>query len=231
MTKQTIDAQLLFAQNALKNATDNATINEVLTDFGFDSTRLAEGKALLDDTQQLHLAQVKEYGEQYDATDALIQARAAANEKYMTHLKLARIALKKDRGAAAALVLDGRRKEAYSGWLKQAKAFYTNALGSADYMAALAGFGITQAKLEAAQALVLDTETKYSAQLKETGEAQDTTEKRDHALDALQEWMGDFISVSRIALEAQPQYLEMLGVTVSTPGEGVPETIEEEPKG
>jgi hypothetical protein len=44
------------------------------------------------------------------------------------------------------------------------------------------------------------------------GEAQDATLRRDRAADALQEWYSDFIAIARIALEDNPQYLEMLGI-------------------
>ena len=77
---------------------------------------------------------------------------------------------------------------------------------------ALAEFGITKQKLKETAQLVEDVQVKYNIQLKEKGEAQTATQLRNEALDALQEWMGDFISVARIALEDQPQYLEMLGV-------------------
>ena len=55
-------------------------------------------------------------------------------------------------------------------------------------------------------------ETKLNEQLREKGEAQHTTQQRDKAFDALQDWMGDFVGISRIALESKPQYLEMLGI-------------------
>ena len=79
-------------------------------------------------------------------------------------------------------------------------------------MDALAEYGITKKKLSAAEQLVDQVQVKHSIQLKEKGEAQSATQLRDEALDALQEWMGKFIAVARIALEDQPQYLEMLGI-------------------
>jgi hypothetical protein len=143
---------------------------------------------------------------------ALKLARSLANKIYIKHVKLARIGLKGDRGAAESLQLSEDRKNSISGWLKQADAFYANAPESPKVLEALAEFGITKQKLKAAAKLVEDVQTKHNIQLKEKGEAQTATQLRDEALDALQEWMGDFISVARIALEDQPQYLEMLGV-------------------
>jgi len=77
---------------------------------------------------------------------------------------------------------------------------------------ALGGFGITQEKLEAGQQLVNDVEEKMNVQLKEKGEAQNATQERDEAFEELQDWMGDFIAIARIALDDKSQYLEVLGI-------------------
>ncbi len=83
--------------------------------------RLQKGDDLYNKASELQDIQVKEYGDQYSATDALNLAKAVANKTYIQHLKIARIALIGDRGAGASLELDGIRKVTFSGWLKQAK--------------------------------------------------------------------------------------------------------------
>lgn len=212
MKNQTIDGKLLFAQNAITNAMNTPEISDSLAVFGYDQNMLTQGQALYSAASGLHEKQGKEYGEQFAATDALTLAKALANKNYMVHIKIARVALRGDRGAAASLELAGERKESLSGWLKQAKAFYANALSTPSVLEALGRFGITTEKLQAGQTLVLDVETKFNTQLKETGEAQVATQQRDEALDDLQEWMSDFTAISRIALEGESQYLEVLGI-------------------
>jgi imidazolonepropionase-like amidohydrolase len=91
--------------------------------------------------------QKQEYGEQFSATDALDTAMSAANQVYMRHVKVARIALRGQRGAAKALQLTGRRQQSYSGWIKQASIFYTNALIDEGVKTALSTFGITEQAL------------------------------------------------------------------------------------
>ena len=212
MKNQSIDSKLLFAQNAISNAQTNPEIIAALAVFGYGDAKMKAGKVLYTKAAKLQIKQVKEYGEQFAATDALNLAKATTNKTYIVHVKIARIALSGDRGAAESLQLSGRRKESLSGWLKQSKALYTNALSTPAVLEALAEFGITKNKLSGAQAQVNDVEVKLNAQFKEKGEAQTATQLRDEAFDELQDWMSDFIAIARIALEEQSQYLEMLGI-------------------
>jgi hypothetical protein len=212
MRNQSIDSKLLFAQNAINNAQTNPEIKAALVLSGYDDAKMQEGEALYTKASGLQTKKVKEYGEQFTATDALSLAKTTANKTYMMHIKIARIVFNGDRGAGESLQISGERNESLSGWLKQAKAFYSNALSVPEVIEALARYGISQARLTEGQAQMNEVETKLNSQLKEKGEAQAATQQRDEAFDALQDWMSDFIAISRIALEGNSQYLEILGV-------------------
>jgi anion-transporting ArsA/GET3 family ATPase len=109
-------------------------------------------------------------------------------------------------------MLFGDRKRSLSGWLEQARAFYTNLLGDSGFLTALSAYGYTQAKLEQEAALVEQVIAKHMAQKKEMGEAQEATAMRDKALDNLAKWISDFRAVVKVALEEDPQQLEKLGI-------------------
>ncbi len=198
-----IDSQLLFAQNAISNTMNQPELASPLAEYGYTEEKLKVGNALYKTAMELQNKQKKEYGDQYGATYELNAAKAGANATYMKHLKIARVVFGRDPGVSEALQLAGTRSRTFSGWLSQAKALYANALGE---------FGITKNKLKEAQALITDCEDKYNSQLKEKGEAQTATRERDKALDTLDRWVSDFVAIARIALESNPQYLEMLGI-------------------
>lgn len=212
MAYETIDQQLAAAHLALSNARSDSELSEALALFGYDGTRLDAGMALYTAAAQAQQQQALEYGEQYAASDALRAAWEDAQANYGRYVKVARIALKDDRGAYATLGLNGTRKRTLAGWLTQARQFYANALTSETILTALGQFGITQEKLTAGQAQVDEVEALSAAQKKETGEAQQATQIRDAALEALDNWMDDFLAIARIALEENPQLLEKIGV-------------------
>lgn len=212
VTNQSIEQRLLAASLAIDNALTDAEIQAAMSEFGYDAARINAGKSLYDAAAQLHQKQKSEYGEQFAATQELQQKWDEATKTYMKQVKVARVALQSDYGAYLKLGLAGNRKRTLSGWLVQARQFYSNALADADVMAKLALFGMTQAKLEAAQTLVDAVEAANAAQKKEIGEAQQATADRDNALDSLEDWLGDFIAIARIALEEKPQLLEKMGV-------------------
>ncbi len=208
---QTIDEKLLEAQVAITNAAD-PEIAQPLALFGYDADRIAEGQALYETANDLHQKQGREYGDQFAATDTLQKKLEEAKATYMRHVKIARIALKNERGIMQTLDLEGRRKFTLAGFISQARQFYTNALGDNTVIEKMLKFGIASEQLEAGKALVDATEAAKAAREKERGEAQQATVDRDEAMEALAEWLSDFFAIARIALEDKPQLLEKLGI-------------------
>jgi hypothetical protein len=212
MDNNTIDSHLLFAQNAIANAINQPLLRPYLDEYGYTEAKLKLGEDLYKKSSDAQQRQKKEYGEQFEATFELEEAKTRADKIYMKYLKVARIALGNDPGPVNALQLLGRRACSFSGWINQAKAFYANAIRDPRVMETLAEYNITKAKLVRGQELLLECKVKYNTKLKEKGEAQTATRQRDEAFDALDEWIYDFVAIARIALEENPQYLEILGI-------------------
>ncbi len=210
--KHSIQDRLLAAQVAIHNALDDESLQGYLADFGYTQAKLEAGKALYETALAAQQTQQSEYGDQYDATDNVNRLWEEANKVYMRYVKVARIALRDWRGALSKLDLHGQRKRAIAGWIIQARQFYGSLLADADMMASMAEFGTTQAKLEAGKAQVDGVEEAHRIQGKERGEAQIATQARDAAMDALDQWVSDFIAIARLALEDEPQALEKLGI-------------------
>jgi hypothetical protein len=207
-----IDGLLHDAQVAIDNALTNDRILAALSDFGYTPERLQQGKTLYTTALTAQTAQQLEAGEQRSATAELEANRAIANTTYIRLVKIARVAFKRDAGIATQLGLGGERKRSLAGWLAQANQFYTNALTTPAALKSFSEFGITADKLRTGLQELRAVEASNLTQEKEKGDAQAATEHRDQALDALQDWLSDYLAIAKVALEDTPQLLEGLGV-------------------
>lgn len=214
---RSIDTLLSEAQLAIDNALNNPQILKYLGDFGYTTTRIQQGKKLYTVAAAAQLTQQAEAGGQISATTVVNDAWETAKKSYSRLLKVARVAFKRNSGVAVQLDLGGTRKKSLFGWLAQANQFYKNALSDQAVLVELKEFGITEQKLKAGLAELAVIEKANLVQEKEKGEAQAATQKRDRALDELQDWLSDYLAIAKVALEEDPQLLEGLGVLQRSP--------------
>ncbi|MFC2138244.1 hypothetical protein ACFLTE_08725 [Bacteroidota bacterium] len=212
MNDRSINSRLLKAEVAISNSRSHEEVKEQLAVFGYDDTMLMQGYNLYNEAARKQESKVKEYAEQYEATNQLDKAKADAHKVYMKYLKVARVAFTDHVKFSETLMLNGRRKLSYTGWLEQAEMFYSQALSNNEILAGLAKFGITKNKLKQGEALVTEVRNNLKTQLTEKAEAQEATQNRDIAFDVMEKWLGDFTEIARIALDENSQYLEMLGI-------------------
>ena len=210
--KKRLDDFLLASQVMIDNAIADGEIKEKLAKFGYDEKKLNNGKTLFTELINLYNNQKKELGDKIEATKEQNDAYNASHKEYIKSVKVARVALQKN-AKAASLLLDGDRKKSISGYIEQANAFYTNLLGDADLLYAMAEFGYGKEKLLADHGLMDELIKKVETQAKETGEAQAATEKRDKKIDELDSWLADLKKIAMIAFEDDRQKLEKLGIT------------------
>lgn len=213
---KSIAQRLLEAEVAINNTLGNAAILDAVAAFGYDQAKLQAAYTLHQEALALNETQAREYGEQYEATQAVQQAWDEAGRAYSAALKIARIAFRNNQAARNALGLSGVRKQSLSGWLDQARRFYNNLLRSPDFIAAMTPYSYDQTKLEAEAAMVQTVATASEAQDKERGEAQEATQVRDAKLDELDQWLADYKAIAHIALADSPQQLEQLGWVVAS---------------
>ena len=205
-----IEEFLTAARTSLENAQNIPEVAAAVAVLGFDDTRMAAGLAYLVAAEDLQAAQVREYGQQYEATAAFKEAFKQADAHYTIHRQLASLAIRESPEQGKQLLLHQPKKRSRSGWLQQARDFYTNLLADEDLVAALTRYNLARPDLEAGQALVAQVADLHEAQQTEKSQAQQATRDRDAALDALSDWLSEFRAVAQIALAATPQYLEAL---------------------
>ena len=234
---QSISEKLASAGTLIDNSLTDPEILAKISEMGYDEAALNEGKQLKDEANTLHLQQIKEYGEQFGATQALHDALDAASEAYMNAVIVARIAFKNDVAAQSTLQITGPRSLTVNGLLDQAEVFYSNLLANPEMQTPMQNYdiirehpgygpkrisddlnnekyGYVETKLQEEQAMMEAARQAYLVQYKEKGDAQAATKARDAKLDKLNTWVYDFKTIARIALKDEPQKLERLGILV-----------------
>ncbi len=198
--------------SAISNAKSVESISAILSTYGYTRERLDEGWLIYENARSNDAKQQNEKGLQKGAIQSAQEAKADINVLYMEHLELARLCLSKDTVAYIALQLGGTRKKSKSGNVSEMTVFYINLLAHAEWLDAMAHFGVSQQKLEETQKMLHQIDMAYSHQAMEDGAASNATKLRNEAVDAAKQWYSTFCKVARIAMKDNPSMLEMLGI-------------------
>jgi hypothetical protein len=181
--------------------TDNAFIEPEITTrlsaVGLTQEKVSEGILLLDNAQELYYRQIEEYGDKLEATEDVQILKAKANRKYLRHVKLARVVLKKE-FQMDMLLLDGRRYRTFNKWIDQVRAFYIGMRESQEILGKMAEVGVTAEDVAEGLRLADEIYTLLAKREKELGEARISTQRRNEAFDAFEVWYRPHLD--RIAL-------------------------------
>jgi hypothetical protein len=208
MENKEITTRMSRRKLGLGNAKDDAGVMQSLAPYGYDQTKIDQGLQLIGAVEELSRAQGKEYGEQQQATKTFYDTWDAVKRTYNKGVTIARIEFEENTAARVALHLDGKRKEAVSGWLKQARAFYKGLLDNPEWLAKMAGYSTERLQTELAAAEQIEELDRV--QEKETGEARESTKARDAKYDEQNQWWTRYVAYATAALEDQPQKLKLV---------------------
>tara|TARA_R110001583_G_scaffold5822_2_gene30816 strand:- start:6138 stop:6797 length:660 start_codon:yes stop_codon:yes gene_type:complete len=213
-TKLTDSATLEHYRIALDNAEKQPVIMAALTDLGYDSTVIGEGKLLWAATRQAFDANKIEDDETSEAYASFSTLKSNLEDIFNTHRKKAKVIFRNDMVTAQKLAILGSMPQAYIKWLEVLKKFYSLASSDTIIQAKLARLKVTIEEISAANTLITDLEAARSLYLREKGESQDATKAKDAAFYKIDDWMSEFFAVAKIGLEDNPQLLEALGKIV-----------------
>src|SRR5215216_2491096 len=104
-SKASTEKLLTHAQVAITNTLTDPILQGALITFGYGAERLQEGNQLRENLRTLYQQQSGAYGDLFAAKDELAATQKQAHAIYMDYVTVARIALKRDRGAGQKLAL------------------------------------------------------------------------------------------------------------------------------
>ena len=189
-------------------------IASTMSEYGYDPSKVAEGKALYESTRLAFDSNQTETDEAAAAYAAFESKKDLLDDTYTAHRKKAKVVFRDDSTTADQLEISGTMPVAYVKWLETIRKFYKISIADTVIQTKLGRLKITPADLNAAQALIPEVESLRSAYLKEKGESQAATSIKDTTFARLDSWMSEFYAVAKIALEDTPQLLESLGKIV-----------------
>jgi hypothetical protein len=199
-----------------ENTESQPQIASTMAEYGYDSTKVAEGKALYETTRLAYDSNKTETDEEVAAYAVFASKEDQLAKIYAEHRKKAKVVFRNDTVTANKLEITGSLPLAYVKWLETVRKFYNISVSNPDIQTNLGRLKITAADLNAAQALIPEVEAARAAYLKEKGESQDATTIKDTAFIKLDDWMSEFYAVAKIAMEDNPQLLEALGKVVKS---------------
>lgn len=211
-TRESLPKFIEHLQLTLDNLQNNAEISAAMTAFGYTAERIQEGQNLLENLKAADETQVKEYADQYAATDALTQAQEDLDKTYSVHRAIAKRLFPANTQASRELLLNKPKPRPRAEWMRQANIFYSRLLSSPAWVTEMGTFGQTQAGFEAAQIALNNIANLDSAQQKETAEAQEATRVRNELWTAARVWLSTVLEVARFALTDKPQLIEAFNV-------------------
>jgi len=208
-----IAGQLNFAQLAIRNTLANPEIQGAVIEYGYTPEKMQQGLYLYDVAIQKVNARKADAGAQQQATIQVQEAQTDAWAAFQRLSKVARAILNK--GELAALGLSGPMPHATAEFLQAGYTLFDNALEAVEVGALpLAEYGYAQERLESERAKIVAYDQANQAQEAAKGTAQQATQDQNAALEALAEWLAQFIKIARVALVGKEQLLEVLGVVV-----------------
>jgi hypothetical protein len=214
MSSQSIANRLESARLALTNASTESDLLSALARFGYDEARLQQGQSLYENALAVWQSQQQGQSRRRAVAAVYKRADAAASHAYMRGVRLCRTLYRDNPVNYHALGLAGNRKKGFAAKVAQMRLFYTTALTNPEILTTLARYGFSESQLQADLGLVAALESARSQREVESGTVQDATQSKAQAITALERWMREFVTIARLALEENPQRLEMLGLAV-----------------
>ena len=200
-------------RSSLSNALNFPALKKPLATFSFERPKIVKLENKLKDVLELQSTKDDTYGAQKAATDSFNEERLAVRKQFGEHRQLARLAFKGQRDTETQLQLNVRIKTTFKGWVSQAIAFYEKI---SEHNEGIARYGVAPEMIEQAKTRLLALQELADQLSQRKALAQSNTEQRNKAIQELDEEMSDFYKIAKIALKAEPQLLEALGIVVPT---------------
>ncbi len=209
-----IQERLAVASQAITNALNDTTLGELLAFRSYTLEKLTAGHELYQKTFSLQGKQTNEYGEAVEASENYEKAWRELLDEMRDIRVIGKIEFQNNKRYYKELKLHKPLIRTKLKGREALKELLTHIAKTPEIVNALTPYGITQETISDMKGRSFGLETLITNRDQEKTEAQNATRERDKAMEALDEWMIDFLTIARIAVKNNPEYMEMLGEIV-----------------
>lgn len=198
----------------LDNLKNQPIIAEKMKAFTYDEAKIQEGKTLWNIAKQQYELTKQESAESTQAYADYTSKWKELQQIYSFDRQKVRTLFKGKDEVLKALAVDKPEARVYSVWITEVERFYERLQQHSEYLKALEAMQLNLDHVKAQQPKVQEVIRLYSNYIREKGESQDATQKKDIAFKNLQEWVRTCYGVAKIALRDHKQLLESLAKLV-----------------
>ncbi|MCP5048169.1 MAG: hypothetical protein GY940_13440 [bacterium] len=210
MAGKIIEKQLSDAGIAISNGTEDLFIRTALEPYEYTMDRMLAGMRLVEKARTFYHRHLEEKYQQAKAWEELENLWDQGLIDFRRFRAIAKQALRGKSDLWKSLALGTQTKKTISGFLDQARIFYTNALGNKAILDALAGFGVKPGDLKAAAKGIEKIEKAQANHKRKKAATHLAVKKRDQAVFKVKEWMIPYWNICRLALAGHPEQLGKL---------------------
>ncbi len=217
--KGTIPEFLRDARALIFGVRDDEFIKQRVLAYNITDEDISSYEAIYAQAEQAESLKSKEVGEQVAAGEISDRQVEEAYVSIRKHIDFLRLALRNDDDKYRQVFLSGPpRSKRLSAYLKYMKEMYDRVLADAEVVAKVGRYAIANTELEEGRNKVILADEAKRKHMDEMSEAQDATQQRDLAFEALKDAVDELKMVCTYALDDRPQMMEKLGVQVLSPG-------------
>lgn len=207
-------AQTLQENRVLIFNSSKPEIAPKLAKYGVDSDYLSKGVSLYNEVISLSENQKKEYQEESLAYDKSLDLKKKCQEQLAKNRKLIKLASRSDSDLQNRIKINAPKERKIEAWIKQTIEFYNLVLNEPILLESINKYGITADSINND---ISDINTLIAARneaFSEKGQAQEATRIRDIKSEELDDYCYELKTIATVALDGEPQLLEMLGILV-----------------
>lgn len=198
----------------LDNLKNQPTIAEKMLGFKYDEAKIEEGKNLWNKAKELYELTKKESAESTTAYVEYIAKLEALRDVYQLDRQKVKTLYKGKTEVLKTLAVDKVEARAYTLWISEVERFYKGLAEQTELLKELEVMQMNLTEVKKQQGKVQEVITAYSNYIREKGESQDATKKKEEAFKTLVEWTRTCYAVAKIALREDKQLLESLAKLV-----------------